>query len=515
MIIVAIKPGHDGHIACLADGKLSYSFEAEKNSGPRYGEVTPSLLIDSFANTTDIPDAICISGWAEEGSDIGAGYFSLDTLQNEDISLFGKSAKYFSSSHERAHILLAYGMSPFPQGERVYVLSWEGYIGRFYLVDEHLNIQMLGEVLYAPGTRYGFLFGLADPDFSFSFGGIRLSDAGKLMALAAYGDDNECDEDEREIIDYLLQKELPLESIHKPDFSGSNFYNIGVESPKFKNLARKFSNALFGRVHSEVEKLVTEQLPLLITGGCGLNCDWNTAWKNSKLFKDVFVPPCPNDAGVAIGTAIDAQYHFTKNAKINWDVYSGQDFIDDGLVSTEFEESKLDHTFIAAKLINEGKVFGWIQGRCEIGPRALGNRSLLASPFDPETKTKLNLIKRRETYRPIAPICLLEDSPSLFDLKGESPFMLYFSRVLTELIPAVTHVDGSARVQTVTEKQNLSMHSLLKEVQKLAGYGVLCNTSLNFNSRGFINKMSDMVAYALAQDLDGFVVNDRMFIRRI
>lgn len=128
-------------------------------------------------------------------------------------------------------------------------------------------------------------------------------------------------------------------------------------------------------------------MPLLVAGGCGLNCDWNTKWRESGLFCDVFVPPVANDSGSAIGTAIDAQFHFTGNPKVAWDVYSGLDFFSDQAVdASKFDEWNLNISTVAHMLASD-LIVGWANGRYEIGPRALGNRSILAAPFKASTES--------------------------------------------------------------------------------------------------------------------------------
>jgi predicted NodU family carbamoyl transferase len=255
---------------------------------------------------------------------------------------------------------------------------------------------------------------------------------------------------------------------------------------------------------------------LLISGGCGLNCDWNSQWKNCGLFSEVFVPPCTNDSGTALGAAIDAQFYYTGNAKIEWDVYMGSWFLED-IEATNmngFVERSLNIQELC-KYLAAGKVFAWVQGRTEMGPRALGNRSLLAAPFDIEIRDKLNKIKHRERFRPIAPICLEEELEKHFEHQGPSPYMLYFQRVKSPKLLAVTHVDGSARVQTVNQSQNPEIYSLLMEFKELTGFGVLCNTSLNFPGFGFINRLSDLVEYAKLCELDGFVIGKKIFMNGI
>src|SRR5205085_2521117 len=113
----------------------------------------------------------------------------------------------------------------------------------------------------------------------------------------------------------------------KTDLKHTKYYNMGVESNEFKQLAGKFSEALFHTFYDFAKVHLTKKFPLLIAGGCGLNCDWNTKWKECGLFPAVFVPPCANDSGSAIGTAIDAQYYYTRRAKISWNVYAGETFV--------------------------------------------------------------------------------------------------------------------------------------------------------------------------------------------
>ncbi|MFE2729147.1 carbamoyltransferase C-terminal domain-containing protein [Kitasatospora sp. NPDC059327] len=172
-----------------------------------------------------------------------------------------------------------------------------------------------------------------------------------------------------------------------------------------------------------------------------------------------------------------------------------------------YEIRPLDHGEVARHL-RDGKIIGWARGRWEIGPRALGNRSILAAPFTEETTARLNRIKQRESYRPIAPICLEQEAGRWFGGGLPDPYMLYFSRVESADLCAVTHVDGTARTQTVDPTANPAMGALLTAFGELTGFSVLCNTSLNYSGRGFINRSSDLIAYGELHGLDGYVVND-------
>ncbi len=518
MLILSFKSGHDGTLAAIDNGNLLFSLEAEKDSFPRYDRITPELIAVAAKRLDRIPDVVAISGWVKGFHSVErpteAGYYGHNAsgIKTREQNFMGKTIKVFSSTHERSHILGAYGMSPFAQGQSVYCLVWEGNIGDFYEIDGNVYVKHIGRVLTDPGNKYSSLFMIGDPSFPPIKGHFRYEDAGKLMALAAYSDRAPITPEEKKLIDLVLDSDGLLLGAPKESYQWTKFHDIGVQSIEFKNLAGKFSDALFERFHAFAKKHLTKGYPLIISGGCGLNCDWNSNWEESGLFSSVFVPPCPNDSGSAIGTAIDAQHFYTGNGKITWNVYAGDEFVEDvEQVPEGFTVHNLDLAVIALHLEKE-HIIAWAQNRYEIGPRALGNRSILASPFRTEITTRLNKIKNREGYRPIAPICLEEDAQALFGRNTPSPYMLHFNKVKAPKLKAVTHVDGSARVQTVSEENNAPLYELLKEFKQLTGYGVLCNTSLNFNGRGFINRTSDLAEYCRDRGLDGFVVQNKFFL---
>jgi hydroxymethyl cephem carbamoyltransferase len=290
-------------------------------------------------------------------------------------------------------------------------------------------------------------------------------------------------------------------------------YNAGVESTELKTAAALLSERLFQEFASVARTRIPQGIPLYISGGCGLNCDWNSMWRETGQFSSVFVPPCPNDSGTTIGTVIDALAASTGDPHIDWNVYSGLEFEWDSQPNpVRWARRALDNRALA-DVLRTGEPVAWVQGRWEIGPRALGNRSLLAEPSKAQTRDVLNAVKRRESYRPIAPCCRLEDAGKVFDADFDDPYMLYFRRVTAEGLDAVTHVDGSARAQTVTKKTNGPLYDLLSAFAEIHGVGVLCNTSLNFKGRGFINRMSDLVRYCELRGIIHLVVGDAWFTR--
>jgi len=513
--ILGINPGHDGAIAHIVGDKLIFSYENEKDNGHRYSEVNSNTFIKALSACTIIPDVIASGGWTKgspTGDSIDAGYTGIESGYSKKTRFLTKEIDYFTSTHERSHILSSYAMSPFKQGQPCYALVWEGHIAAFYKIDEHVNIVKLADVLPDPGVRYAFLYGLADPTFTLPKGGIRLSDAGKLMAIAAYAE-GKVDIDGASVIERILSPNITGNDLCKEDFIDSRYYNCGINNPDFANLAQLMSDSLFNFFEQAARKLVEQPLPLLISGGCALNCEWNSRWKKSTLFSSVFVPPCANDSGSAIGTAVDAMLHFTGNAKLEWSVYAGEMPISDTKPSSAFSvEPYSPHT--VATHLSKGLILGWVKGRYEIGPRALGARSILACPRTEETLRRLNRIKRRESFRPIAPLCIEEDMERYFQPADKTPYMLEFCRVISDKIPAVTHVDQSARPQSVSKDDLPELYELLISFRHLTGISVLCNTSLNFNGFGFINRLSDLEKFSLAHGLDGFVFEDRLFLKK-
>ena len=494
-----------------ADAKrLLFSYEAEKDSFPRSSAVNPDTFIDAATWFKDLPDVLALSGWSSTANGhatfSGAGHQGLGK-GSEVIgkkTFFGRTIDFYSSTHERSHIWSAYALSPFEQGEPCYVLVWEEALGDFYEIDADLQIHHLGQVMAKPWSRYSFLYDLADPERLETHDGFRKEAPGRLMAAGAFGDATAADPEAQDLVDKLLHQDEAAYSLKKSDFASSPFHNIGVDASRFRNLAAKYSDAIFSAFHRFAKTHLTKGYPLLISGDCGLNCNWNTRWRESGLFRDVFVPPCTSDSGSSIGTAVDAMRHYCGHAKLDWSVYAGQPFVDDRIDMQDVTVSELNLKDIALALY-EDKVVGWAAGCCEIGPRALGNRSIFASPFKAGNRVRLNRIKGRADVAPVAPVCLEEDVSEHFDWSGPSPHMLYFQNVTNPSLEAVRHVDGSARVQTVNRDQNPMLYNLLTEFKAISGVGVLCNTSLNFKKAGFFNKTSDLYYYARSSGLDAFV----------
>jgi hydroxymethyl cephem carbamoyltransferase len=515
MLIVGIKPGHDGAMAVLDGCKLEVSLESEKNSYIRHKAITAETFLAVAEQIGAVPDVFALGGWQGGGSipsrPIATGYKGIDNVSSRAVRMFGKDVTLFSSSHERSHLMMALGMAPKEDVPEEAVLIWEGVIGSLVHVDHRRRTRRVIPVLDWPGTRYALTYAVADPRVA-DHAGARADYAGKLMALAAYGDPKAADAEIKQIVDRLINN--PSKELSKLSFKGTALHNAGVESEICKTTAALLTRRMFSVYAEAAERELPPGLPLRISGGCGLNCDWNAMWQENAHFSSVFVPPCTNDSGSAIGTAIDALDHLTGDPHIDWDVYRGLDFESDIQPDPAvWTQSALEPEELA-RALKGGRIVAWVEGRWEIGPRALGHRSILAEPFNSATRDRLNTLKKRESYRPIAPVCRLEDAATAFHESFADPYMLYFRRVRMGELRAVTHVDGSARAQTVTASSNPALHGLLSAFARQYGIGVLCNTSLNFHGYGFINRLSDLIRFCDDTAIDDVVVNGTWYSRR-
>jgi predicted NodU family carbamoyl transferase len=261
---------------------------------------------------------------------------------------------------------------------------------------------------------------------------------------------------------------------------------------------------------------VTKSKNLCIAGGVGLNSVANKKILDNAPFENIFIQPASGDSGLALGTALWASHQIKKNP-VKWrmdNAYLGRDYdekeILDAISGSGCNYKKLENPqATAAKLLADEKIIGWFQGKSEYGPRALGNRSILCSPIPSGMKDKLNMqVKHRESFRPFAPACLQESAGEYFKLDCPSPFMLLIARVKKDNVPAITHVDGTARVQTVNINQNPKFYSLIKEFQKLTGVPVVLNTSFNDSGEPIVETPKDAVRTFKSTNLDALIMGD-------
>ena len=325
-------------------------------------------------------------------------------------------------------------------------------------------------------------------------GFLRSSDEYKVMALASFGKPTYVSRF-NEIVTYHGDGDYTIEAVDLREMFGEPRMRGGPTEQRHMDIAHSLQVVLEETVAKMVDWLHQETgaRNLVMAGGVALNCVMNAKIRDNGPFEKVWIQPAAGDSGTSLGAAlwIDKQQRNAAERVWNMDhVFLGPAY-DDDEIEAFLKQAKIPYRRAAniaeetAELLTQNKVIGWFQGRMEFGPRSLGARSILASPIDPGMQSHLNLIKDREDFRPVAPVVLEEEAANWF-VRGEvSPFMTFIYDVRpdkVDQIPAVRHVDGTARIQTINRSQNPAYYDLLQAFKKRTGVPVLVNTS--FNTRG-------------------------------
>jgi carbamoyltransferase len=259
---------------------------------------------------------------------------------------------------------------------------------------------------------------------------------------------------------------------------------------------------------------------LCMAGGVALNCVMNARIRDAGAFRKVWVQPAAGDAGTALGAALwtDWQERDKRRAWSMEHAFFGPEYPPEE-IETFLQRGKIRYRRLrdvagrTAEILARDKIVGWFQGRMEFGPRALGGRSILASPLSPGMQQRLNEIKDREDFRPVAPVVLEEEAARWFVGAQASPFMLFVYEVAPEKaarIPAVRHVDGTARIQTINRRQNALYYDLVKAFGELTGVPVLVNTSFNTRSEPVVCTPRDAVECFWTSPIDALVIGPFM-----
>ena len=453
------------------------------------------------------------------------------TVTRQLKNTFGcKSPKIKFIEQHLSHAALAYYTSGFDEAD-ILVLDAVGEWATTSIMKAIDGaIEVKSEQRYPDSI--GFLYSAATQFLGFNVN----SDEYKVMGLAPYGDMSSETE-------HFIQ--LIRERLVKVDLSGNITLNLEyfafhygdkmIRAKKWETLFGIRQREQFSKINQAHKNLalafqtVTEEILLKIVkehkssvnlclcGGVILNCSANGKIRGSGIYEEVYVPFAPGDCGCSIGAALAYNLLCTGQRITNISPYLGPEFsnseIKNILSSNElsFVEFR-DNTELCdnvARLIDDEKIIGWFQGRMELGPRALGNRSILADARNPKMKDLVNSrIKFREGFRPFAPSVLDEYAQLLFGCDGSSPYMMFTYNVATNNLPAVTHVDSTARIQTVSEKDNPLYYLLLKCFHDQTGCPVLLNTSFNVMGEPIVCTPQDAINTFLKSGLDYLVIGN-------
>ena len=456
--------------------------------------------------------------------------------------------------HHESHAASAFFPSPF--GEAAF-LTMDG-VGEWatssYGVGRADRVEIAAELLFPHSL------GLLYSAFTYHAGFKVNSGEYKLMGLAPYGSPKYV----QAIYDHVL--DLKPDGSFRMDMgyfdycaglkmTGQRFDDLfggpprnpeGPITQREMDLARsvqEVTEEVVLRMGAHVRR-ETGQRDLCLAGGVALNCVANAKLLRSGIFDRIWIQPAAGDAGGAVGAAFIAHHHHLRRPAVNKD---GRDLMRGSYLGTAYTDAAIERFLrergipydtlppdvllgTAATLLAQGKVVGWFQGRMEFGPRALGNRSILGDPRLPDMQKRMNLkIKFRESFRPFAPSVLAEKADDWFEMDAESPYMLLVAPVAPERrlpaapgderlrgidrlnaprsqIPAVTHLDYSARVQTVRAEDNPVFHALLERFERLTGCPVLVNTSFNVRGEPIVESPGDAYACFMHTDMDVLVM---------
>lgn len=505
------------HIGSISEERLT----REKADGS-YPRNAISYVLDMKSLTkSDVTDVVYVDATRMSLDLLDSGYIQ------EFVSKHFPNAKFHHCPHQIAHASATFYTSPF---EEAAVLTMDGG-GSVFKINE-IETCDNGSFSFASKStgivnmtrHYHSYYGLG----SFYSASARIiyasltgknvnrytkerdSYAGKMMGLQAYG--NSIAVDLPPVLKFLDDNFYP-----RIEFDRSVLEELyPCYDPM--DLASWVQDHFEETIAHFLEKIRFNQRNLCLGGGCALNILTNTRLVKEDHFDDVYVFPAASDDGLNFGGAIKLAHEVEETVVLPENIgtlgrqYSDEEF-EESLVGIDFVRfSNVDlYDFVSDKLV-ENKIIGWFQGRSEFGPRALGNRSILANPTFENQKDYLNQrIKCREWWRPYSPIILEEDLHDWLDFDRPSPYLLFAANVHEDkrsLVPAVTHVDGSTRVQTVNQCQNDRAYDLLKRFKEKTGIPLLLNTSFNTSGEPIVESPLDAISTFISSKIDILVLGN-------
>lgn len=528
-LICGLKLTHDGCLAVIEDNELLFSIEAEKiGNRPRYSTLNSTLDLRAIlaANALAPRDltAIAVDGWfrLNEESQVSlldargnthaldvAGYHDepgsdVDSLAgtSAEADFFGAGQREFRSyTHTTDHALAGYCSSPYAaDGEPSLIIVWDGGTVPllYHFTPATRTLTPMRRLMAVMGLLYPIFASHLTP-FRSPAGPLDPNDraretrlltvSGKAMAYAALDESS---------ADLVAVMEQMTERIPPSDLTAMYRWTRKVlETPAAAKLSdaslmSSLEDYLGQSLQLSLESFLRQEpryrgLPLCFVGGSALNIKWNARLRGSGHFAGVWVPPFPNDAGSAIGAACAEMIRRTGHSSLRWSAFAGPGLPAHGAVQPGWSAGPCDLKELAGLLADTGEPVVVLTGRAELGPRALGHRSIIAPATTSGMQDRLNELKKRERYRPVAPICLEDCAPEVFSPGTPDPYMLFDHQVRPawrNRVPAIVHVDGSARLQTVGPDNGV-MFDLLTAYAERTGVPVLCNTSANFEGSGF------------------------------
>lgn len=535
--------GHDGGASLIVDGKLLFSVEEEKLICKRHAyDTLPLESIKACLNygniTMDDIDKVVI-GWDYEKlyEMLGEKFISKEEMSKALFNDEKYADKIEYLTHHQAHAYSAFIPSNYDKALVLIVDGQGEYMGTsIYLADR--NSKDLKLLMETPVSLGYFYTGITKQI------GFKGGEEGKTMGLASYGEPTYVEELRKLInldengnvncafhIDKVgkdeekasLEKWKELLSNIIPKRNGK-ITEVTEDIIPYANLAKSSQVILEEIMCGLIKKYVKETgvHDVCIAGGVGLNCPTSSAVENMEEVSSVFVQPAANDGGISLGAAIKGAIDLGDDVKIEMIPYLGPEYsnkeIEKALKEKDYNYDEFDNIEeVIARLLAEGKIVANYQGRLELGPRALGNRSLLASPEKYEMLVRMNELKGREVWRPLAPAVMYDKQETVFDSDIFSPHMTKNFKVLNEMkdrLQAITHVDGTARIQSVTKEYNELFYNIINEFYKLTGIPVVINTSFNVKGEPIVCTPQEAIDSFERMNLDYLSIGNYLVKRK-
>ncbi len=529
--------GHDGGASFLDDGKLKFAIEEERLVGLRHAyDMTPKKSIEMILNNEQIVmddiDKIAI-GWnyPELWKMFGSQFISKSEVSKELFGTDAYSDKIEYVDHHVAHACSAFYPSGFNKA-LVLVLDGQGeYIATSVFIGDK-SLKVLKKVYETP-ISLGYFYAAVTEHIGFHSG-----QEGKTMGLAPFGKPVYldvlkkylyADEDGKIHCCFTIKKKSKdeeketietwsklLSRIIDKRCDGIAEINEGVEP--YANLAsscqKLLEDILTKIVVFNCRKYNVENVA--IAGGVGLNCAASGILSELSEVNEIFTQPAANDGGISLGSAIKIAVDNGEMVEFKMNPYQGNSYTDEDIFEfikkCGYKYTKSEHPARdIAELIANEKIVANFQGRLEFGPRALGNRSLIADPRKKDMWIKLNALKGRELWRPLAPAILFEKQGEFFASEKFSPYMTINSSILKEkqkYLEAVTHKDGTARIQSVTKEYNPMFYSIIKEFYNITGIPVVINTSFNIKGEPIVATPEKALQSAIEMKLDYLAIGN-------
>jgi carbamoyltransferase len=421
-------------------------------------------------------------------------------------------SKWHFVDHHLSHAASAFLPSPFAEAAVMTIDGRGEKATTSYYNGKGTDLQLLGHV------EMPHSLGLLYERITTHLGFLHSSDEYKVMALASFGEPKFIDQF-RSMIHIHEDGQYTIDDIDLSSLFGPQRLRDEPFTEHHFAIAHSLQLVLQETVLTLANWLQrkTKQKHLCLAGGVALNCVMNAYLKEHGAFESIWVQPAAGDAGTALGAAlvIDSSMAQRQDRVFLMDhVYWGPDYSDQSIEQflrwAQIPHRRLDDVALeTAALLQQDKIIGWFQGPMEFGPRSLGSRSILASPLNASMQARLNVVKDREDFRPVAPVVIEEDAHEWFHNSSTSPFMLFVYSVKEErrsTIPAVTHTDGTARIQTINEQQHPRYYQLLKAFKQLTGVPVLVNTSFNTLGKPIVSSPRDAIECFWSSPFDALVI---------